>query len=169
MSGSHVWILVPPYVPATFDQKRPPVPPPVYQEGEIPMQNLPGQTYYQPPPQPELCSPPLIYEEPPQQQPMRSRVVGYYSPPDNYRLGLKRRLTTLFCGLLILALVIALIAGFSRHYNQSPTYCEWYKKNFFFLLLMGLLNSRFFSYSRTDSDCVSLYGNNFIIREPYPL
>ncbi|KAI7901642.1 uncharacterized protein BX663DRAFT_513522 [Cokeromyces recurvatus] len=98
------------------------------------MHNLPGQIYYQPPPQTATYPPPPI-QQLSEQPASRSRVIEFYSPQDNRKLAITRRLTSCFCCVIILAIIIGLIAGLTRQ-RRNNRYCE----------------------CQTDSDCVSLYG-----------
>ncbi|KAI9481134.1 MAG: hypothetical protein EXX96DRAFT_565540 [Benjaminiella poitrasii] len=138
---------VPPYVSATYSNNGvelsqssppppPPLPPPAYQENNAPgnnSNNLPGQIYYQPPPQPVSYPPPPIQPEH-SEQPARNRVAEFYSPQDNRKLALTRRVTSCFCCIIIIAIIVGLAAGLTR--NRRNRYCE----------------------CRTDADCIGLYG-----------
>ncbi|KAI8968354.1 hypothetical protein BDF20DRAFT_839470 [Mycotypha africana] len=128
---------------ASQSYRPPSPPPPAYQDGlgnstAVPatnmnnnMNDIPmGQTFYQPPPTPMDHAPPLPADEPDQ----RNRIVQFYAPPDNRRLGVMRRLTSCLCCICIIALVIGLAAGLTTH-RYDNRYCE----------------------CRTNMDCMHLY------------
>ncbi|KAL9556995.1 hypothetical protein MBANPS3_001596 [Mucor bainieri] len=105
-------------------------PPPAYQGGATT-----GQTYYQPPPpQTEYAPPPPTNNQPAN---MGQRFTQFYAPPQNKKLGMKRRFCSFICCCILIGLIVGLAAGLTRrnYYNNSRS-CN----------------------CRTNSDCTIRYG-----------
>ncbi|KAL0082220.1 hypothetical protein J3Q64DRAFT_1722277 [Phycomyces blakesleeanus] len=111
----------------------PNVPPPAYNNGPTtsgpggvggPNTNLPGQTYYQPPPlneQPLPGQPPV----PPPAGERKNPVMTFYAPPQNRSLGLRRRLCSVVLCCIIIGLVVGLASGLTRRsYNSGRGRCQ---------------------------------------------
>ncbi|KAI8875194.1 hypothetical protein K501DRAFT_280604 [Backusella circina FSU 941] len=111
----------------------PPAPPPAYHDSTIPSNNLPGETYYQPPALNETCPPPPIQHIP--ETAGQNRIVAFYKP-DNRRLALRRRISSCLCCCIILIIIIGLAAGLTRSTYYGTRYCE----------------------CRTNADCVEEYA-----------
>ncbi|KAI8097919.1 uncharacterized protein B0P05DRAFT_522607 [Gilbertella persicaria] len=104
-------------------------PPPAYQQNQ-----KPGQTYYQPPENTNYPPPPNPPPPPPANN-MGQRFTQFYAPPQNKRLGMKRRLCSFLCCCIIIGLIIGLSAGLTRRsYYNTPCNC------------------------RTNADCLYRYG-----------
>ncbi|KAI8081498.1 uncharacterized protein BX664DRAFT_388473 [Halteromyces radiatus] len=113
----------------------PGVPPPTYQQ----QGDRPGQTYYQPPPNAggaqQQYYPPHV---PPSN--LQSRFVNFYNPPQNNRLGIKRKILSMCCCILLIAVIVGLAAGLTtRSYSSYGTNGS--------------------SYCRTNNDCYNQYGS----------
>jgi hypothetical protein len=106
------------------NEPYPPPPPPAYHEA-LDNNNLPIQTYYQPPPAPILYPPPPLEQE----LPARNPVTQFYSPTDNRKLALKRRVSSCLCCIVIIVIVVGLAAGLTQSTNYDNRYCEWYVEN----------------------------------------
>ncbi|KAI7892769.1 uncharacterized protein EV154DRAFT_504024 [Mucor mucedo] len=102
-------------------------PPPAYQNGQS---ELPGQTYYQPPPPPEggYAPPP---GPPPPANNMGQKFTQFYAPPQNRKLGLKRRLCSAICCCILIGLIIGLASGLTTrrrnygNYGGNNNNCNW--------------------------------------------
>ncbi|KAI8352134.1 hypothetical protein EDC96DRAFT_518131 [Choanephora cucurbitarum] len=107
-------------------------PPPAYHQNQ-----KPGETYYappsQPPPENSNYAPPS--QPPPPYQNIGQRVTHFYAPPQNKRLGIKRRMCSFICCCILIGLIVGLAAGLTRrnYYNRG---CN----------------------CRTSSDCVYQFG-----------
>ncbi|SAM05893.1 hypothetical protein [Absidia glauca] len=121
---------------------EPGAPPPTYQQEGA----RPGQTYYQPPPQPQNMGgqqqPPPAHNQPLGN--VQRKIVRFYSPPQNNRLGMRRRLLSLCCCFIFIGLIVGLVAGLvtrsqhnSYYYGGSSTSC------------------------RSNNDCYYRYGKGF--------
>lgn len=97
-------------------------PPPAYQGGTN------GQTYYQPPPPPTDYAPPPPTNNQPNN--MGQRFTQFYAPPQNRKLGMKRRFCSFICCCIIIGLIVGLSAGLTRrsYYGRSGNNrnCNWY-------------------------------------------
>jgi hypothetical protein len=99
-------------------------PPPAYQNSAP----KPGQTYYQPPNTPDATG----YAPPPpiNQQPagMGQRFTQFYTPPQNKKLGIRRRVCSIICCCIIIGLIIGLSVGLTRssyYYYGYYNGCNW--------------------------------------------
>ncbi|CEP19160.1 hypothetical protein [Parasitella parasitica] len=105
-------------------------PPPAYQNGTT------GQTYYQPPPPPTDYAPPPPTNNHPNG--IGQRFTQFYAPPQNKKLGMKRRFCSFICCCIIIGLIVGLAAGLTRrsYYYGGNSNCN----------------------CRTNSDCTTVYG-----------